>query len=128
MDIIKIQAVIKSRNTINKIHRYSLTRLIKQYAFLVNNQMVLNKIRKAEPNEKFMVTITTHRKRPIRDWDNLVGGVKQMLDSLTHRYSGFIWDDSIKLIGEPKISQTKAKGEEYTEITREPTSSPQSSN
>tara|TARA_Y100000593_G_scaffold10932_1_gene19491 strand:- start:754 stop:1134 length:381 start_codon:yes stop_codon:yes gene_type:complete len=114
-EIIELPFAIPTRNKLDKMHWAEKKRLRGQYQLFVRNQMKLNKIHKADPGSECTISIVTFRKYPIRDYDNLVGGCKQLLDALSHE--GFIWDDSIKYIGSPAISQHKSK-EEYTIVSR----------
>jgi len=71
--------------------------------------MSLNKIKRVTKPTVFNLVIIGVRKREL-DFDNFVGGCKQLVDALTHE--GFIWDDDMKHLGIPKFIQRKAsKGE-----------------
>ena len=109
---ISIPIKIKSRNQIDRMHWGAKSRLKKQYQLLVNNQMKLNKIKKATADDKYVITIASYRKRLI-DYDNI--DLKQLLDALVN--VGFIWDDSPKYIPKQFKSQIKDK-DERTLITR----------
>lgn len=113
--VIQIPVAIKSRNEIDKMHFQQKLRLRKEYQLLIRNRMTIRRIRAAKPGEKFKLYITTYRKRKL-DWDNLVGGAKQLIDALSNE--GFIWDDAIEYIGGTAIEQLKAKDEEFTIICR----------
>ena len=82
-------------------------RLRNIYCLLVRNQMKLNKLSKADPGASYEISILAFRRYRIRDYDNIVGGCKQLLDALSKE--GFIWDDDTEYIGIPKISQQQAK-------------------
>ena len=70
--------------------------------------MSLNKIKRVTEPTVFNLVIIGVRKREL-DFDNFVGGCKQLVDALTHE--GFIWDDDMKHLGIPKFIQEKcAKG------------------
>ena len=115
-DTIKIPSKIESRNVIDRLHWAAKSRLRKVYQLFIRQEMSHYRLKKAEPGEKFILELTTFRKRRIGDHDNLVGGAKQMIDALVHE--GFIWDDDTKFIGKPSIAQMKSK-EECTIIRRE---------
>ena len=116
-DTIKIPSKIESRNVIDRLHWSTKSNLRKTYQLFIRQQMSHYRLKKAEPGEKFILELTTFRKRRIADHDNLVGGAKQMIDALVHE--GFIWDDDTKFIGKPSIAQAKAGKEECTIIRRE---------
>ena len=75
------------------------------------------RIDKAQPGGKYRLAMETFRKRRIRDYDNLIGGAKLLIDALKNEQ--FIWDDNEKLIGMVQIGQDTTKGEVYTLIQRE---------
>ena len=91
-----LDITIKSRNVLDKMH-WAAKRLLKQeYALLIRNQMRLNPIyEEAEEGRRYTLEIVSYRKR-LLDYDNLVGGVKQLLDAMVDE--NFIWDDSNKYI------------------------------
>ena len=101
----------KSRNEIDKYHWAQKRLLKKQYAILVRNQMKLKNIKKTSKYQKLL--ITCNRKRRL-DYDNLVGGLKQLIDALV--CEGFIFDDDPTHV-EMHITQQKSKLE-FMEITR----------
>mgnify|MGYP003663603319 CR=1 FL=1 len=115
IESITIPVAINTRNKLDKMHWAQRHRLRNEYCLLVRNQMKLNKLKKSDTGGKYKISILTFRKYRIRDFDNLVGGCKQLLDALSHE--GFIWDDDIKYIGSPKVCQEQAKIES-TIITR----------
>ena len=116
IDTITIPITIESRNKLDKMHWASKRRLRQTYCLLVRNQMRLNSIPKAEDRSKYNVGILVFRRYRIRDYDNLVGGCKQLLDALSKE--GFIWDDDTNYIGIPKITQQQSKVDSVI-ITRE---------
>lgn len=68
--------------------------------------MTLRKIKKVETGQKCSLVIIGNRKREL-DFDNFVGGCKQLIDALARE--GFIWDDDMKHLGIPKFIQEKCK-------------------
>jgi Holliday junction resolvase RusA-like endonuclease len=98
----------KSRNEIDKMHWAVKRRLRKEYCLLIRNQMRLKNVRKAGGNSVYELHITCYRKRKL-DYDNLVGGLKQLIDALW--YEGFIFDDNEKHCCIMNIIQVKASGE-----------------
>ena len=116
IDTITLPIRVESRNKLDKMHWASKRRLRQSYCLLVRNQMKINSITKAEPKAKYVLGIVAFRRYRIRDYDNLVGGCKQLIDAL-HK-EGFIWDDDTDYIGIPKISQQQHK-EDSVVITRE---------
>tara|TARA_Y100001938_G_C8076128_1_gene426219 strand:+ start:1643 stop:2014 length:372 start_codon:yes stop_codon:yes gene_type:complete len=116
IETITIPICTLSRNKLDKMHWAAKHRLRNQYCLLVRNQMRLNKIPKAEPGQVYSIRILTFRRYRIRDYDNLVGGIKQLLDAMSKEQ--FIWDDDTKYIGNPSVNQQHAKIES-TIITRQ---------
>jgi len=132
-DTITIMERLESQNQLDGMHWAVKAKRQKVYQQLIFVEMVNNKIRKARPGEVFELKITVHRKRLIEDYWNIAGGLKLLLDALAHPERrkprmfkgklvypggvGFIWDDSIKYIGEPRVSQVKDKTDSIT-ITR----------
>lgn len=107
---INIPIEIKSRNQIDKWHWSKKTHLRQEYQLLVRNQMSIMKISKVKEGTKCGLVIIGTRKREL-DFDNFVGGCKQLVDAMVHE--GFIWDDDSKHLGIPKFIQQKCeKGEE----------------
>jgi Holliday junction resolvase RusA-like endonuclease len=104
------------------MHWSRRAKLRDDYQLLIQNQMSLNNITKTSAGEEYRIIIIAHRKRRIRDYDNLVGGCKQLLDALSR--AGFIWDDDEKYIDKPSYIQEKAKDEEYTTIIRRKANAP----
>lgn len=91
-----LDIIIKSRNVLDKMHWAAKRRLKQEYALLIRNQMRLNPIyEEAEEGRKYTLEIVSYRKR-LLDYDNLVGGCKQLLDAMVHE--NFIWDDAPKYI------------------------------
>tara|TARA_R100000808_G_C2131423_1_gene140564 strand:- start:965 stop:1348 length:384 start_codon:yes stop_codon:yes gene_type:complete len=107
VELITVPVAIQTRNKLDQMHWAVRHRLKKQYSLLVRSQMNLNKIKKANPGDVYKLSILTFRKYRIRDYDNLVGGCKQLLDALTDE--AFIWDDDTKFIGKPKVRQEQSK-------------------
>ena len=103
-DIITLPIKVESRNKLDRQH-WAVKRKSKQiWALFVRNQMKLNKIKKAETGEKFKLTIISYRKK-LLDYDNLVGGVKGLLDACIDEE--LIWEDSPKYLN-LKVEQHKA--------------------
>jgi len=86
---------IKSRNVLDRLHWAKKRRLKQEYALLIRNQMKLKKHYSNPVQEPtfFTLEIVSYRKR-LLDYDNLVGGVKQLLDAMIDEQ--FIYDDSPK--------------------------------
>tara|TARA_R100000808_G_scaffold24903_2_gene59204 strand:- start:5819 stop:6061 length:243 start_codon:yes stop_codon:yes gene_type:complete len=78
--------------------------------------MQIEKIEKVSDHTKCSLSIQIYRKRII-DWDNLVGGCKQLIDALCKEL--YIYDDSDKYLGIPEIEQHKSAGNEFVLIRRE---------
>ena len=114
LDIIQIPIKVKSRNQIDKLHWAEKSKLKKEYALLIRNQIKLKKLNKADFKKKYKLCIYSYRTRLI-DPDNLVGGCKQLIDALCDE--GFIFDDSHKCV-ELEVDQYKMKKENFTIITR----------
>tara|TARA_R110002020_G_scaffold474490_3_gene706072 strand:- start:24 stop:407 length:384 start_codon:yes stop_codon:yes gene_type:complete len=115
VELITLPVCVQTRNKLDQMHWAARHRLKKEYSLLVRNQMRLNKIPKAGTGDVYKLSILTFRKYRIRDYDNLVGGCKQLLDALSSE--AFIWDDDTLYIGKPKVAQQHAKIES-TIITR----------
>ena len=60
-----------------------------------------------------LVTFGVHTKA-VRDWDNLIGSVKPLLDGIVA--AGVLLDDSIRVIRSISFGVTFSKGEPYTEF------------
>ena len=117
-DEIKIPFGVKSRNHIDKLHWSQKSELRSTYQLLIRNQMMLNKLDSAWAGESFDLEIIAYVKRKY-DYDNLVGGCKQLIDALCNE--GFVWDDDPKHIGKMTITQEKINGKNaqaYTIIRR----------
>ena len=98
-----IPITIKSRNVLDKLHWAKKSMLKKEYALLIRNQMRLNPIyEEAQEDRRYTLEIVSYRKR-LLDYDNLVGGCKQLIDAMVHE--NFIWDDAPKYI-DLRIKQT----------------------
>ena len=113
-DLITLPIKIKSLNEIYKLHWSQKSRLRKEYALLIRNQMRKNKIQEILKPQTASLHILSFRKRKI-DYDNLVGGCKHLVDALCDE--NFLWDDSPKFICKFRVEQIKAKTE-YTLIRR----------
>ena len=57
--------------------------------------------------KKGEIYLQSVKRYEIRDYDNLIGGAKLMIDALLKE--GFIFDDTMKLIGTPRIRQSSLK-------------------
>jgi len=113
---IQIPMKIYSRNLIDKMHWSAKRDLRGTYQTLVRNQMILTKKRKVEDKEVvYHLSITAHLRR-LYDYDNLIGGCKQLMDALSHEM--FIWDDSPTFIVKSEYEQLKTKLDPFTVITR----------
>ena len=108
-DIIVTPIRVQSRNVLDRPHWAARRRLKQEYALLIRNQIKRKKITKAE-QKKYKLLILSYRKRKL-DYDNLVGGCKQLIDALIQE--GFIFDDSTDYI-DLKVEQFIAK--EYQTI------------
>tara|TARA_Y100000310_G_scaffold335658_1_gene418222 strand:+ start:662 stop:1225 length:564 start_codon:yes stop_codon:yes gene_type:complete len=116
---ITIPMIVESRNKIDEMHWTDKQTLKKTYRVFIRSQMSRNKILEADIAAKYSLEIITYRQYKIRDYDNLVGGAKQLLDALALEL--FIWDDASEYIEDVKIRQEKvsSKEEQYTSIVRE---------
>ena len=103
---------IKSRNVLDRQHWAKKSVLKKEYALLIRNQMRLNNIEEVTEPKKLNLNIVSTRKR-LLDYDNLVGGCKQLIDALADE--GFIWDDCPRFL---HLSIEQTKGDEATFIKR----------
>ena len=114
-DVLVMKNKIESRNILDRQH-WAVKRKSKQiWALFVRNQMKLNKIEKAKAGEKFKLTIVSYRKK-LLDYDNLVGGVKGLLDACIDEE--LIWEDSPKYLDLVVEQYTSKKYE--TIILRKP--------
>ena len=88
---------IKSRNVLDRLHWAAKRRLKQEYALLIRNQMKLKKHYSdlIKNPTFFTLEIVSFRKRYL-DFDNLVGGCKQLIDAMIEEQ--FIWDDSPKYL------------------------------
>ena len=94
-DVLVLNNKVESRNILDRQH-WAVKRKSKQiWALFVRNQMKLNKIKKAKAGEKFKLTIVSFRTK-LLDYDNLVGGVKGLLDACIDEE--LIWEDSPKYL------------------------------
>ena len=114
-DVLVLNNKVESRNILDRQH-WAVKRKSKQiWALFVRNQMKLNKIKKAKAGEKFKLTIVSYRKK-LLDYDNLVGGVKGLLDACIDEE--LIWEDSPKYLDLVVEQYTSKKYE--TIILRKP--------
>ena len=104
-DLITLPIKIKSLNEIYRLHWSQKSKLKKEYALLIRNQMRINKVREIEEPTKVTLHILSLRKRKI-DYDNLVGGCKHLIDALIEE--NFIYDDSPKYVVKLQVEQIKA--------------------
>lgn len=116
-DTITIPYPILSRNVVDRMHRFARLRLIEKYGTAIKGVMAQANVSRAD-GERYAITLTTYRIRPIADEDNVYGSTKQMLDAMSR--TGFIPDDRRECIGRPEVRQErcKRKNEERTVITR----------
>lgn len=113
---IKIPFTIFSRNKIDKMHWAQKSKLKKAYQMFIRVSMKNLKIPSSQEKDKFKLTIISKRIRKC-DFDNLVGGAKQLIDALSTER--FIWDDAPDYL-DLNISQEKCeKRQELVIITRE---------
>ena len=113
-DILTIPHKVESRNQLDRKH-WAVKRKCKQiWALFIRNQMKLRKVRESEVGEKFKLTIVSYRKK-LLDYDNLVGGCKQLLDACSEEK--LIWDDAPKYLDLKVEQQISTKYE--TIIIRE---------
>lgn len=117
VNYIKIPIEVISRNKLDRQHWSKKTKLRNMYQLLIRNQMKLNKIKKVEPGAVCNLVVIGYRKREL-DFDNFVGGCKQLIDACSQEQ--YIWDDDTKHLGIPTFIQRKCeKGvEPYTMILR----------
>ena len=109
-DVLEIPMKILSGNILIRKHWAVRNREKQTWALLVRNQMKLNNIKKVKVGQVCSIVITGTRRREL-DFDNFVGGCKQLIDALSRER--FIWDDDMKHLGIPKFIQNKCKkGEE----------------
>ena len=88
---IKIPISMPSLNKLLKWHWSKKTKKRKFYQLLIRNEMNRVGYKKVKKNEFCSLEITTSVQRKY-DYDNLVGGMKPLLDAL--RKEGFIYDDN----------------------------------
>tara|TARA_Y100001963_G_C6736636_1_gene426758 strand:- start:346 stop:699 length:354 start_codon:yes stop_codon:yes gene_type:complete len=96
---------IKSRNVLDRLHWAKKSMLKKEYALLIRNQMRLNKTEQITKPKFLNLNIISIRKR-LLDYDNLVGGCKQLIDAMIEE--NYIYDDSPKWL-ELNIQQLQNK-------------------
>ena len=100
-----LDIIIKSRNILDRMHWAAKRKLKQEYALLIRNQMRTKKHYNdliTEP-KFFTLEIVSYRKR-LLDYDNLVGGCKQLIDAMVDEQ--FIWDDSPKYL-DLRVKQVK---------------------
>ena len=117
-ETIEIPLGIRSENKIRGehwVHRNKNKGLWKMY---IRRAMRHQKLKDATKGQKFKLSLVHIRpaKNQIKDYDNIVGGSKIVQDCLSEE--GFIWDDTMKLIGIPNHKQ-EIGPEMKTIITRE---------
>lgn len=104
-DIIELPLKVESRNVLDRQH-WAVKRKSKGiWGLFIRNQMKLRGIEKAKC-KKYKICILSYRKKKL-DPDNLVGGVKSLLDAMIEEE--FIFDDSSEYIDlhvEQHISNT----------------------
>ena len=103
---IKIPFTIFSRNKIDKMHWAQKSKLKKAYQMFIRVSMKNLKIPSSQEKDKFKLTIISKRIRKC-DFDNLVGGAKQLIDALSTER--FIWDDAPAWLEIKQIKQIKSK-------------------
>ena len=111
-DILELRMKVQSGNVLLRKHWSYRKKEKKLWALLIRNQMRLKKIKKAE-KKKYTIMIISYRKR-LLDPDNLVSGIKNLLDSCVDEE--LIYDDAPSYI-DLKVEQYKAK-KEHTMIIR----------
>ena len=112
-DVLELKMKILSRNILDRQH-WAVKRKDKQlWALLIRNQMRLNKIKLTKDKEKHNIKIISFRSRML-DYDNLVGGCKQLIDAMIQE--GLIYDDNPEYL-DIEITQVKSK-QQLTIITR----------
>jgi hypothetical protein len=113
LDIITLPLKIESRNVLDRQHWAKKKRSKQEFALFIRNQMRLRRIPPCDC-ATYKVSILSLRKKQL-DYDNLVGGCKQLIDALIDEK--FIYDDSPDYL-EIKFSQTIVKTDYQTIITR----------
>ena len=103
-ETIEIDHRVFSRNKIDKMHWAEKGRLKGQYRILIRNQMKLNKIKETESKCRIIISCYVTR---LMDHDNVWGGLKGLIDSLT--IENFIHDDSNAWLEIKQIKQIKSK-------------------
>ncbi len=114
------KAVVKSSNTMLRAHWSKWTKAKKGLIIPIQNEMRINKIQPAKKGSKYLLIITSNRKR-LLDEDNLAGSHKWMIDALRSERCRFIWDDDPKhmhLITDQRQITKKTGGELKTIISR----------
>ena len=106
-----LDVIIKSRNVLDRLHWAAKGRLKQEYALLIRNQMRLGGYAEIKEPKKLNLEIVSYRKR-LLDYDNLVGGCKQLIDAMIDE--GYIWDDSPKYL-DLKVKQVKNSEESLQE-------------
>ena len=102
---IEIPMGIVSENKVRTEHWSKRHKRKSLWKMFVRKEMRHFRMKPADKNQKFKLSfIHVRPKRSfIKDYDNIVGGCKELIDSL--REEGFIWDDLIELIGIPMHTQ-----------------------
>ena len=103
-ETIEIPHRVYSRNTIDRKHWSYKLKLRKKYQLLVRNQMRLNDIKETKDKCKIIINCYVTR---MMDMDNVWGGLKGLIDSLTRE--NFIHDDSPTWLQIDQVKQIKSK-------------------
>ena len=98
-----LDITIKSRNVLDRLHWAQKRRLKQEYSLLIRNQMRLGAFPDAKEKQFFTLEIVSWRKRFL-DYDNLVGGCKQLIDAMIEEK--YIYDDSPKYL-DLRVKQVK---------------------
>ena len=102
-NVITIPYAIPSRNTLDKLHWSKKKAQREIYEYWIVKEMVDNKIPKAFDTDRYRLHFESVKRYPVKDYDNLMGGIKLMLDALVRQR--FVFDDTMKYIGTPSIKQ-----------------------
>ena len=113
LDVITLPLKINSRNILDRQHWAVKKRSKQEFALFIRNQMRLRRIPPCDC-ATYKVSILSLRKKKL-DYDNLVGGCKQLIDALIDEK--FIYDDSPDYL-EIDFAQTIVKTDYQTIISR----------
>ncbi len=118
IETIEIPLGIQSENKIRTTHWSKRNPQKGLWKMFIRKGMRHQKMKDATKGQKFKITVLHVRpaKNQIKDSDNMLGGFKSVQDCLSEE--GFIWDDTMKLIGIPHHAQIVGP-EMKTIITRE---------